>query len=202
MPAKISPRPIRLPPAELATRALPITRQSARSWFRIHAQPYPAIFFSINPAHRYSHPDCPYPILYVGMDPKTCLWERFGDHIYDHGYTIPKTQWDDALISGIDVPPLRLCDLSRALTRSALTVDLAALMHDDITVPQEWGLQLQKHPSQVPAIKFRSRFTNTACLAIFDQGPIKAQLKEQLIGPLNQFDPALDWLIQNEVTLL
>ena len=202
MPANPVSRPLRLPPADLATRVLPRTRQPARSWFLIHAKQYSAIFFSINPAHRYSHADCPYQLLYVGPDLKTCLWERFGDHIYDHGYTIPRAQWDDAVISCIDVPPLRLCDLSRAPTRSALTVDLTALMNDDITVPQEWGLQIQKHPSEVPAIKFRSRFTNVACLAIFDRGTTKAQLKERLIGPLNQSDPSLDWLTQNEVTLL
>ena len=136
------------------------------------------------------------------MDPKTCLWERFGDDIYDQGYTLPKSIWDDAVISSIEVPLLHLCDLSKVPTRSAVTVDLTALMNDDISVPQEWGLQIQLHPSRIPAIKFRSRFTNVACLVIFDRGAIKASLKEKLIGPLNRFDAALDWLTDNEVTLL
>jgi hypothetical protein len=136
------------------------------------------------------------------MDPETCLWERFGDDVFDNGYTLPQTQWDDAMISTIDVPNLQLCDLSKTTTRSAITVDLAALMNDDLTVPQQWGLEIQKHPSQVPAIKFKSRFTGTACLAVFDRGGIRAQLKETPLGPLSQFNPALDWLTKNNVTLL
>lgn len=136
------------------------------------------------------------------MDPKTCLWERFGDHIFDHGYTLPKAIWDDSVISAIEVPLLHLCDLSKVPTRSAITVDLTALMNEDIAVPQEWGLQIQMHPARVPAIKFRSRFTNVACLALFDRGATKSLLKEKLIGPLNLFGLALDWLTENEVTLI
>ena len=141
-------------------------------------------------------------MLYVGIDPKTCLWERFGDSIFDDAYTLAKSIWDDSVISYVDVPVLHLCDLSRVLTRSLVTVDLSALMHDDISVPQEWGWRIQQHPSQVPAIKFRSRFTNAACLALFERKSLKSQLKERLIGPLNRFDPALDWLTQSEVTLV
>jgi hypothetical protein len=136
------------------------------------------------------------------MDPKTCLWERFGDHMYDNGRMLPKAIWDDAVVSGIEVPLLHVCDLSQVPTRSALTVDLAALMNADITVPQEWGLQIQQHPAQVPAIKFRSRFTNVACLVIFDRGSTKASLRERRLAALNNFDPALDWLTENEVTLI
>jgi hypothetical protein len=163
---------------------------------------YSAIHFTLKPTHRYSHPNCPYPILYVAMDAGTCLWERFGDNVFDHGYTLPKTQWDDQMISTIEVPRLYLCDLSKTATRSALTVDLTALMNDDLTVPQQWGLEIQKHPAQVPALKFQSRFTAKACLAIFDRGGIRVQLKESPLSPLNQFDPALDWLTKNQVTLL
>jgi len=168
----------------------------------VHPRLSSAIFFNLKPAHRYSHPNCPFPILYVAIDPQTCLWEVFGDAVFDHGRALPKTQWDDLVISLIHVPDLHLCDLSKTTTRGALTVDLAALMNDDLDVPQEWGLAIQMHPSQVAAVKFKSRFTGNACLAIFDRGGIRRQLRETSPVSLSQFDPALSWLTKHQVTLV
>ena len=195
-------RPLRHPPANITSLALPRTRQLARAWFRVHQSVHNAIFFTITPTHRFSHPDCPHKLLYVAMDPQTCLWERFGDPMFDGGHALPKIQWDMTSISKIDVPPLRLCDLANVRTRSALTVDLSALMNEDISLPQEWGLAIQNHPTQVPAIKFKSRFTGAACLALFDRGGLSSRLRETCLGPINQFEPALDWLAKNKVSLL
>jgi len=177
-------------------------RQLARAWFRVHQSVHNAIFFSVNPAHRFSHPNCPDKFLYVAMDPQTCLWERFGDMMFDGGHALPRTQWDATSISTIDVPPLHLCDLASSSTRGALTVDLTALMNDDISIPQEWGLAIQQHPAQVPAIKFKSRFTGNACLALFERGSLPGQLKERPLGTINQFAPALDWLAKHRVSLV
>jgi len=186
----------------LGTQKLPGTRQMARGWFRVHPHWSSAIFFNLKPTHRYSHPNCPFPILYVAIDPETCLWEVFGDAVFDHGHALPKTQWDDLVISLIHVPDFHLCDLSKTSTRGALTVDLAALMNEDLAVPQEWGLAIQRHPAQVPALKFKSRFTGHACLAIFDRGAIRQQLRETSLGSLSQFDPALTCLTKHQVTLV
>jgi hypothetical protein len=136
------------------------------------------------------------------MDVETCLWEVFGDAVFDNERALPKTQWDYLVVSTIYLPHLRLCDLSKTTTRSALAVDLASLMKDDLAVPQEWGLAIQMHPSQVQAVKFKSRFTGSACLAIFDRGGIRHRLRETSLGWLNQFDPALTWLAKNKVTLV
>jgi len=75
-------------------------------------------------------------------------------------------------------------------------------MNQDLRIPQEWGLAIQRHPAQVPAIKFKSRFTESACLAMFDRAGIRGRLREKSLGPLNQFDPALNWVTRHEVTLL
>jgi hypothetical protein len=181
---------------------LPRTRQIARAWFRVHTRAHHAIHFSLNSHHRYSHPKCPHKILYVAVDPETCLLERFGDYIYDNARQLPQTLWNDTALSTIDAPHFHLCDLSKTATRSALTVDLTALMNDDLSVPQQWGLEIQNHPSQVPAIKFRSRFTNKACMAIFDRPGTSAQLKESALGPVSKCSQALDWLAQHRVTLV
>jgi RES domain len=195
-------RPIRLPPADLASHALPHTRQVARSWYRIHLSAHSAIYFSLVPTHRFSHPDCPHKFLYVAIDPQTCLWERFGDLMFDGGHALPRTQWEDTSVSAIDVPPLHLCDLANTNTRGALTVDLTALMNDDISVPQQWGLAIQNHPSQVPAIKFKSRFTGSACLALFEKGALPKQLIETSLGPLSGYEPALSWLAKSKISLI
>lgn len=195
-------RPVRLPRSTLAEQAFPRARQPARKWFRAHPRGNRAISFSLKPTHRYSHPECPCSILYLAIDAESCLWEVFGDTVFDRGRALPKTLWDVMVISVVDVPSLRVCDLSRSSTRSALGVDLSALMSADLAVPQQWCLAIQKHPSNFAAIKFKSRFTGSACLAIFDRGEIRRGLRETLPAPLNSFDSALDWLTRNEVTLV
>ncbi len=95
-----------------------------------------------------------------------------------------------------------LCDLSRTATRSSLAVDLAALMNADLAVPQQWGLEIQNHPLQLPAIKFRSRFTDKACLAIFDRAGTSSQLNEKALGPVTTHRAALDWLTKHQVALI
>lgn len=195
-------RPIRLPPPDFEKQVLPRTRQFPRDWFRVHPRSSKAIVFSLNPTHRYSHPQCPSKVVYVGMDPETCFWECFGDRVFDGGRTLRRAVWENSGVSTIAVPPMHLCDLSKKSTRSELAVDLSALMDRDISIPQEWGLAIQKHPAQVPAIKFRSRFTDTACLAIFERGSVPAQLKETVLSPLSRYEPALRWLEENRISLV
>jgi hypothetical protein len=63
-------------------------------------------------------------------------------------------------------------------------------------------LAIQLHPSQVLAIKFKSRFTGNACLAIFDRAAVRRKLRESPLSPLSQFDPALIWLTKPQVALV
>ena len=143
-------RPVRLPPTDLANHPLPRTRQIARAWYRVHPSSDDAIYFSLLPTHRFSHPNCPYKFLYLTIDAQTCLWERFGDLMFDGAHALPKTHWDDASISAIQVPPLHLCGLVQyQYSKRAYCGLNRALMSDDITVPQQWGLAIQNHPSQV-----------------------------------------------------
>lgn len=195
-------RPIRHPPADFASLKLSRARQEGREWFRIHPSIHSAIFFCNNPAHRFSHPKCPDKTLYVGLNPETCLWERFGDIIFDTGHALPLALWEAASISKVEVPTLYLCDMANATTRGALTVDLSALMNDDISIPQEWGLAVQQHPTTVPGIKFKSRFTGHACLALFERGGLPGRMRETSLGPINQFEPALQWLEKHQVSLV
>jgi hypothetical protein len=120
--------------------------------------------------------------------------------VFDGGRALSRTVWKSAFISTIDVPHLHLCDLATTRTRGAIQVDLSALMHSDIAIPQRWGLAIQQHPAAIPAIKFRSRFTGKACLALFENAGLI--LQERALGPLSDYAPALDWLAKNKVSLV
>src|SRR5437660_2507874 len=159
-------RPVRLPAADLEEKEIPITHLRRRRWYRVHQSGYRAKFFSLNTNHRFSHAQCPYPFLYLGGDSATCLFERFGDVMYDRKLAIARSLWQAHCISCLDVPPLSVCDLTNPRTLSALNVDLAALMSNQLSIPQEWGCVIQRHRANFQGIKFKSRFNNGLCLAI------------------------------------
>ena len=194
-------RPVRLPAADLNEKRIPVTHLPRRKWHRVHQSAYPAKFFSLNTNHRFSHPQCPYPFLYLGADPATCFFERFGDILYDHKLAIANALWRAHGISAMDVPPLPVCDLTNARTLSALNVDLAALMSNRLSIPQEWGCAIQTHPANFRGIKFKSHFNNGFCLAIICRDEIEKRIKEKFIDALPANDAAADWLHDHRVSL-
>src|SRR2546426_8626787 len=103
MSSSVPTRPLRLPPADLAQQALPRTRLPPRAWYRVHPASHHAISFSLNPAHRFSHANCPYKFLYLGTDLRTCLWERFGDTIFDEDHRVLKALWTGTNVSVIEL---------------------------------------------------------------------------------------------------
>src|SRR5436190_495130 len=158
IPNRAATRPLRRPPRDFDQFKLPRTRQPARKWFRVHQSNFPAIFWSVNTAHRFSHARCSYPLLYLAMDIDTCLFERFGDKTYEDEKAVAQSIWNLHSVSEIQVPELHVCDLTKAKTLSAARVDLTALMHHELAIPQEWGLAIQRHPASFQGIKFKSRF--------------------------------------------
>jgi hypothetical protein len=81
-----------------------------------------------------------------------------------------------------------------------MMADLSALMHQDLTCPQAWGLAIQKHPANFQAIRFKSRFNGKPCLGIF-QRDTRLTLGETLLGTLSNLDEAVDWLDKHKVSL-
>jgi hypothetical protein len=194
-------RKLRLPPPDFSELQIPSTREPARDWFRVHQSGFPARYFSLSETHRFSHPACPYPSLYLGIDAATCLFERFGEVMYDQKNAVAKALWRAYCVSMISVPAIQVCDLTNSQTLSALRVDLGALMHHDLKTPQQWGLAIQRHPANFQAIKFKSRFNDEACLALFHRDGLESQLRETLLGPLTGTEAAADWLHANKVSL-
>lgn len=194
-------RSLRFPPPDFARLKIPRTRQPVRNWFRIHKAHDSARYFSLNPAHRFSHKNCPFAMLYLGVNIDTCLFERFGDEAYDGAMTLAQSLWNAYSVSRIRVPEIRICDLTKPETLSALRVDLTALTNEKLAIPQEWGLAIQKHPSNFQGIKFKSRFNDRTCLTVFRRDNIESYISDTVLGPLSALDDAADWLDKHRVRL-
>lgn len=195
-------RPLRLPPKEFSRLEIPVTDYPERELWRVHAQGQSAIFFSITPTHRFSHPACPAPLLYLGESLTTCLWERFGDDILNVDARVSKGLWRTRAISRVLVPELRLCDLTDVRTRSRAKVDVSALTHMDLSVPKAWGLAIQQHPANFDGLRYLSRFDAQPCIALFQRASLASHLREIRIGELTDNETADAFLDTHRIALI
>lgn len=203
MPSEPAPARVLLRPGpDFGQQEIPVTRQPQRAWFRVHKSGSPAVRFAKLSHHRFSHPEAPYPLLYVGATVATCLWEMFGDDVFQGRRAIPAGKWEGCTLSRILVPELKVCAFNLERTRSALGVDKASLLAADLTVPQAWGLAVQQHPAAFQAIKYASRFPDQPCLALFDREGLSAKFHVQPLGELNTLNAAADWLEQQKAALV
>src|SRR5579884_745258 len=191
----------RLPPRNFDRMTVPASHQRARTWFRVHQSRFSALHFSLNSIHRFSHDDCPCPFLYLAEDVETCLFEAFGDKTYEQQKIIPRSLWKVNCVTGVRVPKLQLCDLTKRETLRVLFRSVRALMNNDLAAPQAWGLAIQKHPAAFQAITFKSRFNGKSCLALFRRDGIDKQLSEVRFGSLMKNGPAVNWLDKHKVSL-
>lgn len=203
MPSSPNPGRAQLKPgADFNQRAIPVTQQSGRIWFRVHRSGAPGAQFGKFPHHRFSHPDCPFPLFYVGASIQTCLWEYFGDDVFQGQRVISAAKWEGCCLSQILVPELKVCAVSLERTRDAMSVDKASLMAAALAIPQAWGLAVQGHPAGFEAIRYASRFLDQSCLALFDRGGLQAKLQVKLLGALRNLDAAADWLDERKAALV
>jgi hypothetical protein len=203
MPNDPAARRILLRPGkDFSAKSIPATRQPARAWFRVHRRDVPALDFGVRAFHRFSHADCPWPLLYLGPNIHTCLWEVFGDDLFLEERTIALSKWAGRCISQIHVPELKVCAISTEKTRDAMGVDKASLLAGDLTVPQAWGLAVQQHPADFEGLKYTSRFVDQPCLALFERADLKSRLKVKLLGDLQNLDPAVNWLHERKAALI
>lgn len=194
-------RPIHLPAADFASQLLPVSVAGPFEAFRVHGSSFPAISFRLNPSHRFSHPDAPEGLLYLGEDLETCLWECFGDEIL-FAAAIAKVDWDKVLSRVSSSVPLRICDLTELRVRRALGMDLSAMKHPELDVPQAWGLAIQEHSAAVDGLRYLSRFTGRPCLALFERPGLAPQLQETVVSTLARLEAADDFLDANTIALV
>ena len=203
MPSDPPPvRALRTPATDFAQRALPVSRQPQRAWFRVHPVGASAVPFGVRSHHRFSHPDSPHGLLYLGSSLSTCLWEVFGDDVFNGQRVISAAKWTGCGASRITVPELRVCAVTSERMREAMGVDKASLLAADLRISQAWGLAVQQHPAGFEALKFSSRFLDQPCLALFDRGGLPARLRVRALGALSDLEAAVDWLDERKVALV
>ena len=168
----------------------------------MHRSGSPAVGFAKFPHHRFSHPDCPFPLLYLGATIQTCLWEFFGDDVFQVKRAIPAGKWGGCELSQILVPELHVCAANLERTRDAVSVDKSSLLAADLTVPQAWGLAVQNHPADFDALKYSRRFLDRPCLDLFDHSALQAKLRAKPLGALSSLDAAVDWLDERKAALV
>ena len=196
-------RPIRLPAADFDLTPLPVSESEPLEALRVHSVQFPAISFRLNPDHRFSHPAAPAGLLYMGEDLETCLWECFGDAILDKGSEITRALWQSRRVSRITfVSPPNLCDLTILSVRRELGMDLSAMKHTELDVPQAWGLAIQNHPDAVDGLRYLSRFTGNPCIALFKRPDLASRLRETPVSLLAELDTADDFLDANSIALV
>ena len=125
-----NPRPVRpqlRPGPDFDQRLIPVTRQPQRIWFRVHKSGSRAVWFGTLPHHRFSHPNSPFSLLYLGATIQTCLWEYFGDDVFQGKRAISAGKWQGCCVSQIVVPELKVCAVGQERTRDAMSVDKASL---------------------------------------------------------------------------
>ena len=168
----------------------------------MHSDARPAIGFRVVTTHRFSHPDAPEGLLYLGEDLETCLWECYGDEILDPGARISRNRWYHSRLSQVrSKESLSICDLADPKTRRCLSVDLTALNYPDLSVPQQWRLAIQTHPAAVDGLRFPSRFTAQPCLVLFDRDNVRSMLTSRPSDLLPACDEASNFLTENMIHL-
>lgn len=202
MPAEPKRRPLYRPGADFEQRTIPVTRQPQRTWFRVHRSDSPALAFGKSLHHRFSHPDGPFPVLYLGASIPTSLWEYFGDDVFRGERVIAAGKWSGCCLSQLSVPQLKVCAVTLEATREAMGVDKASLLAVDLGIPQAWALAVQQHPAGFEAIKYTSRFVDQPCLALFDRGGMEARIRVKSLGALSTLDAAVDWLDERKAALV
>jgi hypothetical protein len=143
--------------------------------------------------------------LYLATDIATCLWEVFGDEVYEtHGLRRLATErWINQAVSQIQVAAsLKICDLTSVETRSACGVDLASIVHPTLDYPHAWARAIAEHPKKYDAILYESRFTSKKCLVIYDRAAGKAIKPIDTPATLRGMDEAERFLLVNHIALV
>lgn len=155
--------PLPPPPADLASRALPI-EQISRTWYRIHSCAHDALYFNA-PAGEYG-------TMYLGGELACCFVETFGRLDTAAGTTVrsvSQAQLLEACLSEIiPMRPLALVDLTGpGLRRLDADARLCAGNHAESRL---WGRAFWAHPAQPDGLLFPARHDpSLLSVALFDR---------------------------------
>ena len=161
-------KPEPLPPADFASRDLPVeTVPAGTGFFRIHRTGLGALHFSKSGDNRFDDPDRDYGVCYVarsleGAFAETCLREV--------GATlIPLATLTARSVTVITASErLHLVELrGRGLARVGATALVSSGTYD---VSQPWSRAIHRHAAMVDGIAYQSNHDNgEQCVALFDR---------------------------------
>jgi hypothetical protein len=143
--------------------------------------------------------------LYLARDARSCLLEKYGDEIYgasNQGKTpnLSASDWRDRILTVVEVPSVTVCDLTSPATLVACGVDIGTLTNPDLRFPQAWAKAIMEHPHAFDGILYSSRFTQGACLALFDRRPFKIKPLDSI--PLSSHPEGMRLLSEFQIALV
>lgn len=186
------------PPADLAGRILPL--QEARGiFYRCAITTRSLLDWDARATSRFSHPDLPFPVLYLARERLNGFWECFGDELNDQpqgqkalslARHLAPRQWVRFTIA----PPLRVIDVTQPDTLRHLGADGATFLAE-YNLTQAWSAALMGHPSQIDGFYYRSRLdSDQMCLAVFG--------RPHLLQDQQRFQPKKDRALLQDMELL
>jgi len=150
-------------------------------WWRNHQKPLRLPTAFTNAAGRFSGPDLPCDVLYLGANPITCFWES------GLGRDLNARMPDDLAISECDLTSrweyrlrinpkgLRIFNASDAVARRAIGAKTAACFSADHEISRLWAKALMN--AGADGILYEStRHSPGQCLALFRTKPAAASL--------------------------
>jgi len=81
-------------------------------------------------------------------------------------------------------------------------VDVSALIHPDLSVPKTWGLAIQRHRANYDGLRYRSRFDNQPCIALFARALLIPLLRESPVTDLVDAPEADAFVTQHQLSLI
>ena len=157
------------PPADLATRELPLAELIPESWVRIHRATNEACFYSEDSSNRFSSPGLG--LLYLADAPVTAFWEIFWDDLGSRAPNdrrIARSKLNRRVVSSALLQrPLQVFDATDSHSLKAVSAPTASFTGDYARC-QEWALGLHEHASKPHGILYPSaRHGGGRCLALF-----------------------------------
>lgn len=176
-------RPLRHPLAH-PTQEFRAVKVAVDGWIRLH-WPTKAATFVRDANHRFTPNTSPFEVLYLARDERTATLEIFGDRLYQkHNVDVPSAEWKVKQYSTLAVPAVKVADLFSASGLEAAQVDVSALDHNDLAIPQSWALSVMTHAAGFHGLLYGSRFTKRKCLALFS---VRGDPLPVVVGPGRAF---------------
>ena len=163
-----------LPPADLASRSLPL-RRIQESLFRIHHFTMKWAYFGKNGDGRFDDPLKRYGVLYAALRPEAAFAEVF---LRDLSLMLVlESDLQDRCLSEIICKPINCVDLTGSGLRR-LSCDNRVSTERPYLTTGYWSRAIFEHPQRADGIIYLSRHNpQFRCVALFERGGSRLRLK-------------------------